>query len=150
MPAPQAFHKPPIIIYQGVAPPLHVYEQPADAAPAKPTYNAQAKSDTNVADLISSASETVKDWATKVSSQVSQSATVMAKSQPANKAGEDSNQAQIVVKLAPRADTADVVLVDTNNNSGKGEDTSVKLSASVSVGSDKKETLKPGIVLDVE
>ena len=27
MPAPKHFHKPPIIIYQGVAPPVHVYEK---------------------------------------------------------------------------------------------------------------------------
>merc|ERR1711881_492899 len=27
VPAPKHFHKPPIIIYQGVAPPVHVYEK---------------------------------------------------------------------------------------------------------------------------
>merc|ERR1712223_1503554 len=27
VPAPKSFHKPPIIIYQGVAPPVHVYEK---------------------------------------------------------------------------------------------------------------------------
>merc|ERR1711994_186661 len=41
VPAPKAYHKPPIIIYQGVAHPVHVYEK--SAAPL-PSYNAQAKS----------------------------------------------------------------------------------------------------------
>ena len=47
IPAPKAFHKPPIIIYQGVNPPVHVYEQPAGADYAPP---AQAKS-SNVVEL---------------------------------------------------------------------------------------------------
>merc|ERR1712038_2233415 len=41
VPAPKAYHKPPIIIYQGVAPPVHVYEK---SAASLPSYNAQAKS----------------------------------------------------------------------------------------------------------
>merc|ERR1711944_176264 len=41
VPAPKAYHKPPIIIYQGVSPPVHVYEK---SAASLPSYNAQAKS----------------------------------------------------------------------------------------------------------
>lgn len=41
VPAPKAYHKPPIIIYQGVAPPVHVYEK---SVASLPSYNAQAKS----------------------------------------------------------------------------------------------------------
>merc|ERR1712012_887575 len=41
VPAPKAYHKPPIIIYQGVAPPVHVYEKSTGGySPV-----AQAKSD---------------------------------------------------------------------------------------------------------
>jgi len=33
VPAPKPYHKPPIIIYQGVRPPVHVYEKPQTQAP---------------------------------------------------------------------------------------------------------------------
>jgi hypothetical protein len=48
IPAPKAYHKPPIIIYQGVVPPVHVYEQPAGTEYSSPP--AQAKS-SNVVEL---------------------------------------------------------------------------------------------------
>ena len=48
IPAPKAYHKPPIIIYQGVAPPVHVYEKPAGSSGGAPSYApvAKARSDT--------------------------------------------------------------------------------------------------------
>ena len=42
IPAPSQYNKPPIIIYQGVRPPVHVYEKP-NQAPAKTHYQARAQ-----------------------------------------------------------------------------------------------------------
>merc|ERR1719445_2905364 len=42
IPAPSQYNKPPIIIYQGVRPPVHVYEKP-NQKPAKTHYQARAQ-----------------------------------------------------------------------------------------------------------
>lgn len=45
MPAPKPYHKPPIIIYQGVRPPVHVYEKPQAQAPQQ-SYGASSRVET--------------------------------------------------------------------------------------------------------
>jgi len=45
VPAPKPYHKPPIIIYQGVRPPVHVYEKP-QAQALKQSYGASARVET--------------------------------------------------------------------------------------------------------
>jgi hypothetical protein len=56
VPAPKSFHKPPIIIYQGVVPPVHVYEESSGGySPV-----AQAKSG-NVVSLDSKKADTAQD-----------------------------------------------------------------------------------------
>jgi len=45
VPAPKPYHKPPIIIYQGVRPPVHVYEKPQAQAPQQ-SYGASSRVET--------------------------------------------------------------------------------------------------------
>lgn len=45
MPAPKPYHKPPIIFYQGVRPPVHVYEKPQAQAPQQ-SYGASSRVET--------------------------------------------------------------------------------------------------------
>jgi len=45
VPAPKPYHKPPIIIYQGVRPPVHVYEKPQAPAPQQ-SYGASSRVET--------------------------------------------------------------------------------------------------------
>jgi len=110
IPAPKAFHKPPIIIYQGVAPPVHVYEQPSGV-----NYNAQAKS-SNVVEL--------EEWNPSNGKLA----------QERSDSGVEANPAPVEVKADNKLQVQPEEIV--NISQGSNQDTEAVVSAKVSVVTD--------------
>ena len=151
VPAPKAYHKPPIIIYQGVAPPVHVYEKSAAS-----TSYAQAKSSSVVnSDQYKKVPVPSKQKAQSKSDKqdlaVSGSNTVSVKVSPS--AG--SNQ-KTSLQIDPRTPTSkkranpipaqsrsdDIRLLTASSNAADFE--SAVVSASVSVSSTDRHAKTPG------
>jgi hypothetical protein len=152
VPAPKAYHKPPIIIYQGVAPPVHVYEKSAAT-----TSYAQAKSSS----VVNSAQYKKVPVPTKQKAQsksdkqdlaVSGSNTVSVKVSPS--AG--SNQ-KTSLQIDPRTPTSkkranpipaqsrsDYIRLLTASSSKAADFESAVVSASVSVSSTDRHAKTPG------
>merc|ERR1711936_1319301 len=151
VPAPKAYHKPPIIIYQGVAPPVHVYEKSAAS-----TSYAQAKSSS----VVNSAQykkvpvpskQKAQSKSDKQDLAVSGSNTVSVKVSPS--AG--SNQ-KTSLQIDPRTPTSkkranpipaqsrsdDIRLLTASSNAADFE--SAVVSASVSVSSTDRHAKTPG------
>merc|ERR1711953_1171219 len=66
VPAPKSFHKPPIIIYQGVAPPVHVYEKSTGGYGPVAQKRSYSTSENNNRKIDFDASESKKVIQTKV------------------------------------------------------------------------------------
>merc|ERR1712108_130459 len=76
VPAPKSFHKPPIIIYQGVAPPVHVYEKSTGGygpVAQKRSDSSSSSTSSNNGKIDIDASESKKVIQTKVASTTSTS-----------------------------------------------------------------------------
>jgi hypothetical protein len=158
VPAPKAYHKPPIIIYQGVAPPVHVYEKPAGTPYTQPakakssnivelegwtaSNGASARSDTQPTQLdinvltansgdLSTSADSSGNWVTK--------SVVVGKSIGA------LSPTKIEPKGEPRAEAR----IDLGGASSDFESSAV-VRAKVSVGSQIEETLKKGTVEDIK
>jgi hypothetical protein len=80
VPAPKSFHKPPIIIYQGVAPPVHVYEKSTGGYGPVAQKRSDSTSSSNNGKIDFDASESKKVIQTKVAPSTTKTNTKSEKS----------------------------------------------------------------------
>jgi hypothetical protein len=162
VPAPKAFHKPPIIIYQGVAPPVHVYEKPAGSSYANAKsdnivqlegwnpsngipsnviaapvhHHAQARVDVLTSDDLSTSADSSGNWLSK--------SVVVGKSIGSAASSEKKSLGQ--PKAEARIDTSG----EKEEELSDFESAVVRAKVSVASEQPQKEKLKKGIVEDIK
>merc|ERR1712106_1070618 len=139
VPAPKPYHKPPIIIYQGVRPPVHVYEKPP-----VPQY-VQKKSDNTETYLSGSVGNSIKGKVpTKLEEIEAPNLGPNTQSRSTSvSASIRNNYSQ--PRAEARIDTSDQI--STFHNKEKG--TSAIVRAVVSVSESENKLIRPGTVTDI-